>query len=211
MAANPPLIQGPGNELFPAPYAGELIGLSRPGIDLSLTGVRTRSGKWTARGTAFLTNMRLVFVAKKLDPESNLQAFELPLAYITQENFNQPIFGANNLVGKCYLVESGVGGEAVDWTLYFKEGGCGTFIPLFYRDVAYIHSVAERQQQEAAAAVPPPSLEPAPSFTTSLSTALVDPSDPTVVYLTQPVAPQPAAAAPGWAAKSLAAFAAVAK
>lgn len=27
------------------------------------------------------------------------------------------------------------GGESVQWTLYFKEGGVGTIIPLFFRCV----------------------------------------------------------------------------
>lgn len=87
-----------------------------------------------------------------------------------------------------------------------KEGGCGTFIPLFCRDVAYIRAVASRQQQQAAAAAQEaaeaaarPSPAAAPSFSTSLSHALVDPSDPTVVYLTQPVPEQQAAEAPKWA------------
>ena len=30
-----------------------------------------------------------------------LVAFELPLAYIHSDKFNQPIFGANNLSGDC--------------------------------------------------------------------------------------------------------------
>ena len=87
--------------------------------------------------------MRLVFVANKPDAASGLHAFELPLAYITEEDFKQPILWANNLSGRCYMVESGgggdgtssggSGGEAVQWTLYFREGGVGTFIPFFFR------------------------------------------------------------------------------
>lgn len=57
MAANPPLVEGPGGQLFPAPYAGEYIGLSRSHIDFDLRGVRTKGGRWSARGTAYLTNM----------------------------------------------------------------------------------------------------------------------------------------------------------
>lgn len=57
--------------------------------------------RWGARGTIFLSNMRLVFVADKPDGSSGLQAFELPLAYISEEDFKQPIFFANNLSGRC--------------------------------------------------------------------------------------------------------------
>ena len=42
--------------------------------------------------------MRFVFVAPKPD-KSGLQAFELPLAYITREKFSQPILACNNLTG----------------------------------------------------------------------------------------------------------------
>ena len=44
--------------------------------------------------------MRLVFVADKADATSGLEAFELPLAYISGEDFSQPILGANNLRGR---------------------------------------------------------------------------------------------------------------
>ena len=44
--------------------------------------------------------MRLVFVADKADATSGLEAFELPLAYISGEDFSQPILGANNLSGR---------------------------------------------------------------------------------------------------------------
>ena len=32
------------------------------------------------------------------------------------------------------MVDGGpAGGEAVQWTIYFKEGGVGTFVPYFFR------------------------------------------------------------------------------
>ena len=35
------------------------------------------------------------------------------------------------------MVDGGpAGGEAVQWTVYFKEGGVGTFVPYFVRWVA---------------------------------------------------------------------------
>lgn len=35
--------------------------------------------------------MRMVFIADKPDSSSGLEAFELPLAYIADEDFRQPI------------------------------------------------------------------------------------------------------------------------
>ena len=151
---------------------------------------------------------RLVFVSTKgPDAESGLQAFELPLAYIAEESFNQPIFGANNLRGKCALVEGGSGGGAgsahsVEFALYFKDGGCGTFIPIFYRDLAYIRSVAGRAAATAEADCPRPAVAAQTSFNTAVATAVVDPNDPSVVYLMsqQPVgAEQQLKEAPKWA------------
>ncbi|KAL4452244.1 hypothetical protein ABPG75_007906 [Micractinium tetrahymenae] len=201
MAANPPLYVDPHNQRFrwPLPYVGEQILLSRGGVELKLEGaaLRTRSHKWSARGTVFLSNMRMVFIADKPDSSSGLEAFELPLAYIADEDFRQPILFANNLSGRCFPVEGGPGGgEALQFTLYFKEGGVGTLIPFFFRSCAYVRSMAsqmQQQQQQAAAPVggdcPPPAVgvngaTPPQQF---LQTALVDPSDPTKVYLTQPV------------------------
>ena len=72
----------------------------------------------------YLTNSRLVFVAKQADAASGvltaevtdtkikgtaelrtgvsagLVSFELPLAYIRKDKFNQPIFACNNLSGE---------------------------------------------------------------------------------------------------------------
>ena len=66
-----------------------------------------------------------------------LHAFELPLAYLRGDKFNQPIFGCNNLSGECWPAVEG-GGPAGGmpphkFALYFKEGGVGTFLPLYFR------------------------------------------------------------------------------
>ncbi len=93
--------------------------------------VKACSRRWSTRGILYLTNLRLVFVAKQADTVSGmlwtagpgaqncrsahskkskihfmvdlhagLVAFELPLAYIRKDKFNQPIFACNNLSGK---------------------------------------------------------------------------------------------------------------
>jgi hypothetical protein len=45
MAANPPLLRAFDNSLVPTPYAMEAIALQRGGIEFSVDGVRTRTGK----------------------------------------------------------------------------------------------------------------------------------------------------------------------
>eukprot|EP00891_Asterochloris_glomerata_P002833 jgi/Astpho2/2833/Aster-00993 len=61
--------------------------------------------------------------------------------------------------------------------MYFKEGGVGTFLPLFFRLLEFW-----RHHQPQPSAAPQPSAPPS----SLVATAFVDPSDPSKVYLTQP-------------------------
>jgi hypothetical protein len=61
-------------------------------------GARPANIRWSATGAVYLSNVRLVFVAERADA-SGLQAFDLPLVYISKEQLHQPIFGCNNLTG----------------------------------------------------------------------------------------------------------------
>lgn len=132
----------------------------------------------------FLTNYRLVFIPAK--PTPSISAIELPLLYVADEKVSQPIFGANNLAGMCTPVDAPPGSsERIRWKLSFTNGGMGTLVPLFYASIEYLRANTRRRRQEDA---PPAAAacgvgEP-PSF---VQTALLDPNDPTKVYLTQPV------------------------
>jgi len=55
--------------------------------------------RWSPKGSLWLTNLRMVFVADQSDSGSGLRAFDIPLVYITADRFNQPIFVCNNLTG----------------------------------------------------------------------------------------------------------------
>ena len=59
--------------------------------------------RWSASGTLWLTDVRLVFVAPAANADG-LQAFDFPLAYITHDKFNQPIFACNNLAGQALVL-----------------------------------------------------------------------------------------------------------
>ncbi|CAL5228893.1 g12110 [Coccomyxa viridis] len=194
MAANPPLLQSTfgQNSLVPTPYPREAICLSRQGILLNIDGVRTSDGRWSAKGTLYLTNMRIVFIADGQEQGSGLVAFELPLAYIYSDKFNQPIFGANNLSGNCWPAVQG-GGPAGSvpphkFTLYFREGGVGTFLNLYYSFLEQIRGPQQAPQSHAsAAASAPPIPGSGASQEEMLSRAFVDPNDPSQIYLTTPV------------------------
>jgi len=81
----------------------------------------------SAYGKLFLTHVRIVFAAAKPVPlggGQSFRAFDFPLNSLSNERFNQPIFGANNLTGTVQpLPGSGLPGPA-EFKLTFKEGGC---------------------------------------------------------------------------------------
>jgi hypothetical protein len=191
MALNPQLYENS----TPVPFVDEIFVLRRDAVDFEVDKVAEAPGsKLSGRGTAYLSNYRIVFVLNK--PLDSVQAFDLPLVYIHEEKFNQPIFFCNNLAGKVHLVIP----EGANRALYaphffkisFKEGGTGTFIPLFMnliRSVRAAQSMVEESQPSA-----PPS-EPLPAASAPVDEmmrhAYIDPSDPTKLYLQQPFESQP--------------------
>lgn len=184
MTANPALVQTFQGELIPAPFANELFVLRRPKVGFELDGVQTRNGKWSATGALYLSNIRLVFVADKADP-SGLAGFDMPLVYICKEKLNQPIFGCNNLAGQVWPAVNGGGPSGHlpphSFKVLFKEGGIGTFYPMFY-------ALCERAKKADAAAKQPASLAQNTQAVQELvHKAFVDPNDPSTVYLSQPV------------------------
>eukprot|EP00195_Chlamydomonas_chlamydogama_P002390 CAMPEP_0202922856 /NCGR_PEP_ID=MMETSP1392-20130828/78143_1 /ASSEMBLY_ACC=CAM_ASM_000868 /TAXON_ID=225041 /ORGANISM="Chlamydomonas chlamydogama, Strain SAG 11-48b" /LENGTH=224 /DNA_ID=CAMNT_0049616509 /DNA_START=50 /DNA_END=724 /DNA_ORIENTATION=+ len=190
MSANPALVLTYAQELVPAPFPGESFLLRRTGVQLDLDGVRTPSGKWSTRGSLFLSNIRLVFIADKADA-SGLAAFDLPLVYMKDDKLNQPIFGCNNLAGMVWPAVDGGGPAGTlpphKFIVYFKEGGIGTFYPLYYtltERAKQVFALNTGQHMARTAQV-----EPNPeSYAQGLaSKAFVDPSDPTKIYLSQPV------------------------
>ena len=66
MSANPRLTQVPGQGLVPLPYDTEHLLLSRE-VDFSVDGVQTQTGRWSARGHLFLSNLRLILTTEKED------------------------------------------------------------------------------------------------------------------------------------------------
>ena len=201
MAANPALLSAaaggpPGAQaLVPQAFANEAIVLSRKGVMLHVDGLGERgTAKWNgATGTVYLSQVRLVFVADKPDASgSGLRAFDFPLAYLRTERFNQPIFGSNNVSFNCFSCapDGGPMGARPPHAvvLYFREGGVGTFLPLFFQ-------FTEQARQLNASAPPPPGVAPvAPTTEETMhaaNQAFVDPNDPSTVYLVTPLPSAP--------------------
>lgn len=119
MAANSAVVQTEYG-LVPVPYAGEWIGLARPGVEIVLEGMPQGPRKWTRRGQIFLTNLRMVFVADVPDGANGLQSYDLPFGYITSHSFHQPILGSNNLKGT-YCVHD----EPIMWIQMLSDRQAG--------------------------------------------------------------------------------------
>lgn len=95
MALNPPL----GSSGQPLRVHGEHYILSRYGIEFEVK--IDKIGKLYGKGSCILTTNRLVLMNTKGSNQDKLKAFDLPLALMYDDGFEQPIFGANYWRGKC--------------------------------------------------------------------------------------------------------------
>ena len=107
--------------------------------------VKIGRDKFKGKGTTYLTTVRIVFVCDKPTPQ--FQSFDIPLAHLYNEAFKQPIFGANNIYGKVEPL-FGLIPQDAEFHIYFMEGGCHTFLPLFYGTVDEIRKNQHRGVQE---------------------------------------------------------------
>ncbi|PWZ53122.1 Auxin-induced in root cultures protein 12 [Zea mays] len=151
---------------------------------------RAPGGHVKTKGTIYLSNIRMVFVASK--PVGNFFAFDMPLLFVHGEKFNQPIFHCNNISGFVEPVVPDNQNRALYSThtfkILFKEGGCGTFVPLFLNLTASVRRYNEFEAQSAANMAP--RVDPLQAAQTPVDDmmhhAYVDPNDPTKIYLQQP-------------------------
>jgi len=188
MALNPPATDG-----LPHVFAGEVFILVRRGMDFEAKD--SGGAKWSGSGSLHMSTIRMVWLSK-----NGQLGFDVPLANLRGERFNQPIFGANNLEFNVDAIPGeGVNGAA-RVKLYFKEGGCSAFLPIFFR------SLGEMRDAETEVSQNPLQTAMAQEVVagTFQSSAFMDPSDPTTLYVAQPIAP-PAAPAPAYPRQGLAA------
>lgn len=153
MAENPQLF---GNGM-PVPFYGEMFVLARDGVEFHVDKIPSAPGGHAkTKGTIYLSNIRMVFVASK--PVGNFFAFDMPLLYVHGEKFNQPIFHCNNISGFVEPVVPENQNRALYSThtfkILFKEGGCGTFVPLFLNLVASVRRYNQFEAQSAASMAP---------------------------------------------------------
>ena len=168
MALNPPL--APNGD--PYRIEGEFFVMKRKGIEFEFK--VEHGNKYTGKGNMILTTSRIICVNNKRS--SGFQSFDLPLALITNEDFKQPIFGANYICGNCKPLMNALPGM-IKFKIWFMEGGCGTFAPTFLKMCRNVNRSKNRsvdqnvinQIQQG-----------------QYKAAYVDPSDPSIMYLQQP-------------------------
>ena len=166
----------------PIPMEGEFFVLARSGISFS---AKSGSTKLEASGTLYLSTLRMVVVSDDAR-RAGFHGFDMPLATLYDESFNQPIFWANNLTGASPPLEGSSFSADIKWTIYFNNGGVGTFLPFFFR------LLQEMRQRLAQPAHAPSALNIA---TMLVQAAYVDPSDPTRLFVPTPAPTQQAAPA----------------
>ncbi|XP_047322339.1 uncharacterized protein LOC124926200 [Impatiens glandulifera] len=184
MALNPQLFPNG----VPVPFVNEMFVLAREGVEFEIDKIPSAPGGHAkTQGIIYLSNTRIVFVANK--PIGDFFAFDMPLLYINGEKFNQPIFMCNNISGYVEPVVPDDQNRALysthSFKIKFKEGGCGTFVPMFLN---LIRTVRQFNRQSA------PSVErrsdPLQATQTPVEEmmrhAYVDPNDPTRIFLQQP-------------------------
>jgi len=167
------------NNNQPVPMANEVFVLSRDGIHFSAKS--GRSNKVDAYGTLYISTLRMVFVNDKTGAEH--KAFDMPLATLYKESFNQPIFGANNMTGLSPPLDLPDGADHWKWCLSFRNGGVGTFLPFFFR---LLQEMRRRMQESTAQPAAPAMAVPVEVAQSFVQAAFVDPSDPTKFYVSMP-------------------------
>ncbi|KAM1304024.1 hypothetical protein EV1_021329 [Malus domestica] len=187
MAVNPQLFPNG----MPVPFVNEMFVLARDGVEFEVDKIPgyDGGGRLKAKGTIYLSNIRMVFVSNK--PVGSFFAFDMPLLYVHGEKFNQPIFHCNNIAGQVEpVVPEGQHGALYSthsFKILFKEGGCGTFVPLFFNLISAVRQYNQYQHPNAGSQ---PLVDPLQAAQTPVDEmmrhAYVDPNDPTRIFLQQP-------------------------
>jgi hypothetical protein len=148
--------------------------------------MRRFRGSLKGTGIMYLTTRRIVLVfsshlASPVPGGFPVRAFDIPLAYVTEESFQQPIFGSNHLRGLVRPIE-GMGLTApCEWKIYFDEGGADATLGFFF-------TTMERMRRGDPSLASPGA---ASRFIESFGHRLPPSSDPAHIYYGQPVAAFP--------------------
>ncbi|KAF8010408.1 hypothetical protein BT93_J1129 [Corymbia citriodora subsp. variegata] len=188
MALNPQLFPNG----VPVPFVNEMFVLARDGVEFEVDKIHrfrrlSQGGRVKARGTIYISNIWMVFVASK--PVGSLTAFDIPL--VVPDDQHSSLFSTHT------------------FKILFKEGGCGTFVPLFFNLISSVRQYNQHFNSESAPRVDPLQASETPKkkikskredmgrliilsakgYVEPIAIAkkiYVDPNDPTKIFLQQP-------------------------
>uniref|UniRef100_K3X0E3 GRAM domain-containing protein n=1 Tax=Globisporangium ultimum (strain ATCC 200006 / CBS 805.95 / DAOM BR144) TaxID=431595 RepID=K3X0E3_GLOUD len=177
------------DKLLPLANEDELFILERAKISFQ---TKSPDHTFKGKGRVYCTTQRIIFVAERGSMQHGLffEAFEIPLMDMTDEKFNQPIFGACSISGvvKPRNDES----APFSWKIIFDNGGTGVVLPVFLK-------LLEKRKKQGTWCCwlgqksPPQATIIDMNFVQNQKRAFVDPNDPTVIYIAQPVKPSDSA------------------
>ncbi|CEG35111.1 WW domain binding protein WBP-2, contains GRAM domain [Plasmopara halstedii] len=171
MSFNPELFEDDNGKKLPLAYENEFFILEREKITFQCK--TPEQIVFNGKGRIYCTTQRIIFVADKSSMKNgcSFDAFEIPLVKMSEEKFNQPIFGACSISG--FVASSGDGEDIgkIVWKITFSNGGTGIVLPVFLR------LLEKRKRRE----------ELDLDFVQNQKKAFVDPNDPTILYIAQPM------------------------
>ncbi|KAK4380517.1 hypothetical protein RND71_002379 [Anisodus tanguticus] len=156
MAVNPKIFP----HEMPVPFLNELFVLACDGVDFEINNI-PRLGEVQVKGTIYLSNIRMVFVAK--NPRDNFIAFDIPLVVPANDNENSVI--------------------PHSFKILFKEGDSETFISLCFNLVGKVRQRYRWSRAKSRV----DRLQAAKTHVDEMTRYVyVDPNDPTSIFLQQP-------------------------
>ena len=105
-----------------------------------------------------MSNLRLVFASSEY-------SFDMPLANITEESFNQPVFSPNNLSGYIKMIEHE---KTKKWKIQFYDS-VNTFLNIFTCSISKMRQYLAEPVEKENAQTP--------------VSAFIDPNDSSVLYV----------------------------
>lgn len=116
-----------------------------------------RNGVRPVQGTLFLSSVRVLLIAAHEDDDH----LAIPLQSIAGERFEQPLFGANVLMGTC---------DDLRWAIEVGEGNVGIFLSNFFQSLYRLRTVTVRRNVLSSSA-------------NGVMAAYADPDNPFVYYI----------------------------
>ncbi|XP_011642153.1 WW domain-binding protein 2 isoform X1 [Pogonomyrmex barbatus] len=133
-------------------HSGECIILFCDNVNMEFHGQEQAEFIGKKHGRLYLTTHRMIFNAK--DQTEKMQSFSFPFVTLSEVGFEQPIFGANYIGGKCRAQPNGNWIGECKFKLRFKSGGGVEFAQ------ALLRAAAMAQRNGPASDAPPPYTPP---------------------------------------------------